>query len=197
MSASSFETSEARASKRLAICVFGGVESGQDTGTQRLAGELGAHIAGRGHLLVYGAGGSGLMGAVARGASRSGGPIMGVLPAFLHEREHAAEAPVQTLMLTRDHTDRKLRMMASADAFIALPGGYGTLDGILEVATRAQLGLHRKPLVLLDSGGFWEQFRDLISGIHKRGFVVADTPPFELACTVQEALTMIEDKVTT
>ncbi|UXY24908.1 TIGR00730 family Rossman fold protein (plasmid) [Streptomyces cynarae] len=185
---------QARASKPLAICVFCDVESGADAATQRLAGELGAHIAGRGHLLVYGAGGSGLMGAVARGVSRAGGSIMGVLPAFLNEREHTAGAPAQTLMLTKDLTDRKLRMMSSADAFIGLPGGYGTLDGIVEVAARAQHGLHDKPLVLLDSGGLWEQFRDLISGIRQRGFAVGDTSLFALAYTAQEAVEMVEDK---
>ncbi|MFI6004232.1 TIGR00730 family Rossman fold protein [Streptomyces sp. NPDC051366] len=196
MSESSSDHGEARASKGLAICVFCDVEPGQDPETHRLAGELGALIASRGHVLVYGAGGSGLMGAVARGVSQGGGSIMGVLPTFLYERDHAAGAPAQTLMLTRDLTGRKLRMMASADAFIALPGGYGTLDGILEVAARAELGLHRKPLVLLDYGSLWEQFRDLISGIDKRGFAVSDTPLFQLAYTAQEALRIVEDKVT-
>lgn len=195
MPESTSDEREMRASEPLAICVFCGAEPGADADTQRLARELGSLIGGRGHYLVYGAGGSGLMGAVAGGVSRAGGSIMGVLPTFLYEREHAAGAPLQALMLTRNLTDRKLRMMASADAFIGLPGGYGTLEDILEVAAQAQHGLHRKPLVLLDSGSLWEQFRDLMSGIRHRGLAMGDSLLFELAYTAQEAVEIVEEKM--
>lgn len=194
---SSYRDSLGRLPKQVAIGVLCGIEPDRDVEAQRLAEELGALIADRGHLLVYGAGGRGLMGAVARGVSSNGGSIMGVLSTLLYEREQCAGAPTQALMLTRDLSGGKLRMLSTADAFVALPGGYTTLDGILEVAVRAQLGLHRKPLVLLDCGDFWKQFSDLIDEMRKRGFIDENTSVFQLAHSAQEALRIVEEGLAT
>jgi uncharacterized protein (TIGR00730 family) len=158
-------------SAALTICVFCGARSGteRDVATAR---EVGALVGRAGHRLVYGGGGSGLMGEVAWAAYDNGATVTGVIPKSLFELERGtAAAPPQTLHLTESMGERKEKMLALADAFLALPGGYGTLDEVLEVLSLTSLGMQRKPLVLLDVGRTWTSFLRLTADLARRGFV--------------------------
>ncbi|GAA2808635.1 TIGR00730 family Rossman fold protein [Saccharopolyspora taberi] len=156
---------------KLSVGVFCGASKGNSPDYLDIGHELGRMLGVRGHRLVYGAGGIGVMGAVARGVAAEGGRILGVIPEFLRSREMSDELPSQELVLTRDLLDRKRRMIDGADAFIALPGGYGTVDEVVEVLSMAALGLDVGPLVLIDVAGDWDPFLALVEGMAERGFV--------------------------
>lgn len=165
----------------LSICVFCGARSGAEEDVAA-ARELGTLIGRAGHRLIYGGGGSGLMGEVAWAAHDSGADVMGIIPAFLYERERGIAAPPQERFLTPTMAARKERMLACADAFLALPGGYGTLDEIFEVLSLNYLGLYAKPMVLLDVGQRWRSLLQLNADIVHNGF--ADAPADNLFRTV-------------
>ena len=148
------------AADRLSVCVFCASSSGLPEVYRRGARELGAELARRGHRLVYGGGDVGLMGELARAAHRQGGRIVGVIPRALVERE-LAYGPADELLVTETLRERKAEMDARADAFVALPGGFGTLEELLEVITLRQLRLHRRPVVLLNLNGYWDPFLEL------------------------------------
>jgi uncharacterized protein (TIGR00730 family) len=151
------------------VAVFCGARPG-DEAAGLAAVRLGTLIGEHGHRLVYGGGGSGLMGTVAWAAYQHGADLLGVVPRFLYERERHIVAPPQELVLTETMTARKERMLAEADAFIALPGGLGTVDEILDVLSLGCLGGHRKPMVLLSTDGEWHGLVQLIDGIIARGY---------------------------
>jgi len=138
-----------------AVCVFCGSSLPADPRYRDAARALGALIARRGVDLVYGGGGVGLMGELADAALGSGGRVIGVIPAGLFAREVGHTGLTELHEVASMH-ERKQLMYDLSDAFIALPGGLGTLDELAEVATWSQLGLHSKPVALLDVGGFWE-----------------------------------------
>ncbi|MFI9271107.1 TIGR00730 family Rossman fold protein [Kitasatospora sp. NPDC052896] len=150
--------------------MFCGARSGERAGITEAAREVGRLIGERGHRLVYGGGGSGLMGEVAWAAAKSGAPITGYTPRFLYERELAIAAPDQELHLTDDMFERKRLMIEHADAFLALPGGYGTLDEVLDVLSLNCLGEQGKPLVLVDAEGFWGPIRAAVEKLRGLGF---------------------------
>lgn len=175
----------------LSVCVFCGFSPGAGTRYVESARNLGALLGERGHRLVYGAGTGGLMGAVATGAADRGAPITGLVPDFLRLREQADELPGQRLVLTGDLLERKRGMIDRADAFVALPGGYGTLDEVLEVISMKALGILDAPLVLVDVDGAWTPFVALIDSLHERGFL-RDPRVFTVAADPAEALTHIE-----
>lgn len=154
----------------LSVGVFCGASEGNDPVHLEVAYQVGKLLGGRRHRLVYGAGGTGVMGAVSRGAAEHGSPIVGVIPAFLREREMSVEAPPQEIMLTKDLFERKNRMIGMADGFIVLPGGYGTLDELLEVVSMRALGVCRRPIALVNTDGFWNPFVDLLKHLAERGF---------------------------
>lgn len=137
------------------VCVFCGSSTPPDPRYSAAASELGSLIARRGLGLVYGGGSVGLMGSVADAALAAGGQVTGVIPAGLFSREVAHES-LTTLHQVRSMHERKQLMYDLADGFIALPGGLGTLEELAEVTTWSQLGLHAKPVVLLDVDGFWD-----------------------------------------
>ena len=137
------------------VCVFCGSSTPPDPRYSAAAGELGSLIARRGLGLVYGGGSVGLMGSVADAALAAGGHVTGVIPAGLFSREVAHES-LTTLHQVSSMHERKQLMYDLADGFIALPGGLGTLEELAEVTTWSQLGLHAKPVVLLDVDGFWD-----------------------------------------
>lgn len=137
------------------VCVFCGSHPGVRPAYRAAAVRLGAALAERGLGLVYGGASTGLMGAVADAALASGGKVHGVLPEFMIARE-VAHRGLTTLQLVGSMHERKAAMAAHADAFVALPGGFGTLEELFEVLTWAQLGLHRKPCALLDVDGYYE-----------------------------------------
>ena len=149
---------------------------------------LGAEIARRGLTLVYGGGKVGLMGVVADAALEAGGKVIGVIPQALMDRE-LAHTGVSQLRVTRSMHERKAIMEEEADGFIALPGGFGTLDELCEILTWAQLGIHRKPCGLLDTvGGFFRNLRAFFDDAVDDGFIrpehrallVEDTDPAAL-----------------
>ncbi|GGP76061.1 LOG family protein [Saccharothrix coeruleofusca] len=178
-------------SPRYALCVFCGFSTGNSPRYQQVATELGQLLADRRHQLVYGAGGVGLMGAVARGAADRGGEILGVIPHFLRSREAGHHLPPQTVVLTDDLLDRKRIMIERADAFIALPGGYGTLDEVLEVVSMTALGLDVGPLVLVDVANDWATLRDLVRDLLGRGFARRHDL-FHVVGSAEEALDAVE-----
>ncbi len=155
------------------ICVFCGSSPGRDPRFARAAEELGGVIAGAGLTLVYGGARVGLMGAVANAALGGGGRVVGVLPAVLGERE------VEHIGLTELHRvgtmhDRKAKMAELADAFIALPGGLGTLEELFEVATWSYLAIHDKPFGILNVAGYYDALLAFLDRAVADGFVRAD-----------------------
>jgi uncharacterized protein (TIGR00730 family) len=152
------------------ICVFCGASSGRSPGYARLAAAVGAELAGRGIGVVYGGGRVGLMGAVADAALSAGGEVIGVIPQGLVDRE-LAHPGVTELRIVGTLHERKAVMAELADAFIALPGGLGTLEELAEVVSWAQLQLHAKPIGLLDEGTYWTRLLDWLDHAAGEGFV--------------------------
>jgi uncharacterized protein (TIGR00730 family) len=138
-----------------ALCVFCGSSTPPDVRYQNAARELGTLVARRGIELVYGGGSVGLMGQLADAALASGGRVVGVIPAGLFSREVDHRGLTELHEVASMH-ERKQLMYDLSDGFIALPGGLGTLDELAEVSTWSQLGLHSKPVVLLDVDAFWD-----------------------------------------
>lgn len=156
------------------ICVYCGSSDGYQADFKRIASELGQIMARRDLALVYGGGDSGLMGAVARGALGEGGRVTGVIPEFLLSREQAEGArglDGATIEVVPDMHRRKHRMFELSDAFIALPGGIGTLEELVEMMTWSQLGRHKKPMGVLDVDGFWQPLMTLIAHMSDSGFL--------------------------
>jgi uncharacterized protein (TIGR00730 family) len=134
---------------------------------------LGADLARSGLRLVYGGGTKGIMGAVAEGTLRGGGVVTGIIPRFLISKE-ATEGSLQSLdelIVTEDMHARKHAMFERSDAFVALPGGIGTVEEIVEIMTWAQLGRHGKPMVFANIGGFWDPMLALIDHMRAEGFL--------------------------
>lgn len=138
-----------------ALCVFCGSSLPPDERFGDAARALGAELAERRVELVYGGGSVGLMGAIADACLAAGGRVTGVIPVGLFRREVGHTGLTRLYEVDSMH-ERKQRMYDLADAFVALPGGLGTLEEVAEIATWSQLGLHRKPIVLLDVDGFWD-----------------------------------------
>ncbi|GAA2367193.1 TIGR00730 family Rossman fold protein [Dactylosporangium salmoneum] len=157
-----------------------------------LAHELGVEIGRRGHELVSGGGCVGMMGAVADGARAGGARTFGVIPQSLVDLE-VADTKSDELVVTDGMASRKLLMIERADAFITLPGGLGTLDELFEVWTTAMLDLHRKPILLLDSGGFYGGLLEWLGGLSREEFVRPSAMTLLLmAQDVDKAMDLIE-----
>jgi uncharacterized protein (TIGR00730 family) len=137
------------------VCVYAGSNTGVRPEYAAAARELGTLLAGRGIGVVYGGGGIGLMGVLADSVIAAGGEIVGIIPRHLVEREAAHTTLVQLRVVDTMH-ERKAQMAAMADAFIALPGGFGTLEELIEMLTWAQLGLHDKPIGVLNVRGYYD-----------------------------------------
>lgn len=152
-----------------AICVYAASRSGIDPTYFQAAVELGAAIAQNGYALIYGGGNSGLMGETARAVHASGGRVIGVIPAFMRDDGAAYEA-ADELIVTRDLRERKGIMDVRATAFVGLPGGFGTLEELLEIITLKQLRVHDKPIVLLDVNGFYQPLVSLFDHIIRERF---------------------------
>lgn len=152
------------------ICVFCGASSGRRSAYADAARDFGAVLARRGLGLVYGGGRVGLMGAVADGALGAGGEVTGVIPQELVDRE-LAHAGLAELHVVGSLHERKALMAELADGFVALPGGFGTLDELMEQLTWSQLGLHAKPVGLLDVEGYWRSLITLARHATEEGFV--------------------------
>ena len=152
------------------ICVYCGSGPGTDPRFAKDATTLGGILADNGIGLVYGGGSVGLMGAVSSAAIAKGGTVTGVIPQFLGSRERPL-ADAQELIVTHDMHERKRIMFERSDAFVALPGGIGTLEELVEQITWAQLGRHKKPILVLNTGGFWDPLCALIDHMSKLAFI--------------------------
>lgn len=175
------------------ICVYCGSGPGTNPAFMQAATELGAIFA-REHIrLVYGGGSIGLMGAVANSVLDHGGEVTGIIPDFLKKREHVL-TQVQELIITRDMHERKQIMFNRADAFIALPGGMGTLEELVEQLTWAQLGRHRKPILLANIANFWNPLLHLIAHMRETAFIRSGLSVDVLvASKVDDILPMLRD----
>jgi len=156
----------------LSVCVYCGSRDGNNPAYAAAADALGHGIAVRGWRLVYGAGDVGLMGRVARGAQAAGGDTFGVIPTHLLQRE-VGKRDLGTFIITETMHERKKVMFMNADAVVVLPGGAGSLDELMEVLTWAQLGLHAKPIVLLNTDGYWNPLLTLLQHVVDEGFADA------------------------
>ncbi len=152
------------------LCVYCGVAAGVDPDFAAAADRLGRLMAEAGVRLVYGGGSVGLMGVIANSVLRHGGKVTGIIPRFLDHREIAL-TKVSELILTTDMHDRKRIMFDRSDAFLALPGGIGTLEETVEMMTWAQLGRHRKPIALANLKGFWDPLVALFRHMERTGFL--------------------------
>lgn len=162
------------------ICVFCGSAAGNDPVFEAAARDLGRAMAREGIRLVYGGGSIGLMGTVAREVLAAGGHVLGVIPQFLVDRE-VMLPEVTELIVTTDMHQRKRIMFERCDAFVALPGGIGTLEEVVEQMTWVQLGQHAKPIVLADIAGFWAPLAALLDHMRTSGFI---RPGLEVSYTV-------------
>jgi uncharacterized protein (TIGR00730 family) len=154
------------------ICVFCGARSGVNPAHRDGAVAVGQMLAHRGWRLVYGAGDIGLMGEVARAAQAAGGQTFGVIPVHLMSQE-VGKTDLTRFVITQDMHERKKVMFMNSDAVVVLPGGAGSLDEFFEVLTWAQIGLHGKPIFLLNLKGYWQPLMALLDHIIAEGF--ADT----------------------
>ena len=167
------------------VCVYCGSRAGSSPRYAQDAEALGTALAEGGMRLVYGAGDVGLMGIVARSAMAAGGGTFGVIPEHLLKME-VGKRDLDTFIVTETMHERKKVMVMNADAIVVLPGGAGSLDEFFEVLTWRQLGLHDKPIFLLNSDGYWDKLSDLLDHIVGQGFadssllgfykVVSDVP---------------------
>ncbi len=155
------------------ICVYCASGPGNVPAFMDAAQGFGRILAENGIGLVYGGGSVGLMGALAEAALDHGGTVTGVIPDFLVNREHMLTR-VQQRIITRDMHERKRVMFEHADAFVALPGGIGTLEELVEQLTWAQLGRHKKPILILNVAGFWDPLCVLLDHMKKLDFIRAD-----------------------
>lgn len=153
-----------------AVCVYCGSSPGADPAYARAARDVGDLLAASGLRLVYGGGSVGLMGEVANAALRAGGQVTGVIPRGLFRAEVAHPGLTELVEVTSMH-ERKMAMFERADAFVALPGGLGTLEELTELSTWAQLRLHDKPIATLDVNGFWQPFHQLLRRLVAEGFM--------------------------
>ncbi|RME65222.1 MAG: TIGR00730 family Rossman fold protein, partial [Caldilineae bacterium] len=152
------------------VCVYCGASNGVNGEYVEAAAALGAELARRRLGLVYGGGSLGMMGALARSVVAHGGQVHGVIPGPLAPKEISGQ-PIGELEVVDSMHARKARMAELADAFIALPGGFGTLEELFETITWVQLGIHRKPIGLLNVAGFFEPLRSLIQHHIEQGFI--------------------------
>jgi uncharacterized protein (TIGR00730 family) len=152
------------------ICVYCGSNPGTNPAYIEAARALGEAMAAAGIGLVYGGGGRGLMGEIARSVLASGGHVTGIIPTFLSEKERMLRE-VNELIVVDDMHQRKKLMFDRSDAFVALPGGIGTLEELVEQITWGQLGRHNKPIVLANIASCWEPFLALIKHMQREGFI--------------------------
>lgn len=158
--------------KLRSVCVFCGSRAGGSPAYALAAHDVGVMIADMGWRLVYGAGDVGLMGEVARAAQAAGARTMGVIPTHLLHREKG-KRDLTTMVITENMHERKKVMFMNSDAIVVLPGGAGSLDEFFEVLTWAQIGLHEKPIFLLDTDGYWQPLIKLLDHVIDQGFADA------------------------
>ncbi|MEL6450840.1 MAG: TIGR00730 family Rossman fold protein [Pseudomonadota bacterium] len=188
--------------KKQSVCVYCGARSGRDPAYMAAAEALGRGLAARDWRLVYGAGDVGLMGAVARSAQAAGGDTFGVIPQHLVDWE-VGKTDLTRYVVTETMHERKKVMFMNCDAVVVLPGGAGSLDELFEAVTWRQLGLHTKPVFLVNTNGYWQPLIALLDHVVAEGFAedslrrfvtVVDTPAAALAQIASGAEVSRSDK---
>jgi uncharacterized protein (TIGR00730 family) len=178
-------------SKVRTVCVYCGSSDGTREVYRAVARELGNALANAGFRLVYGGGCVGLMGVVADAVLSGGGEVIGIIPQYLVDRE-VAHRGLTGLQIVENMHQRKHMMAELADAFVAMPGGYGTLDELCEVLGWAQLGLHSKPVILLDTEDYWQPLFSMLDHAVNEGFLKPNNRENALrASCVEEVLTIL------
>ena len=156
------------------VCVYCGSASGADPAFERAAVTLGRALAAAKVGLVYGGGGRGLMGTLAHAVLDAGGRVTGIIPDFLTDRDETLREAQEHVVVPDMHT-RKMLMFERSDAFVALPGGVGTLEELVEQMTWVQLARHTKPVLIADIGGFWRPLVALLAHMREHGFIWSAT----------------------
>jgi len=175
------------------VCLFCSAVEDLPVAARELAAEFGAACAGRGLRLVYGGSGRGLMGIAARAAAAAGGEVLGIMPRHLVRPERAADN-IGTLQIVDSLAERKQKMAEASDLFVALPGGIGTLNELLEMLTMNDLGLQDKPVILCASDGFWLPFIAMIERFRAYGVLRPSVERrLRVTASVGEAMRLIED----
>lgn len=179
----------------LSICVFCGSRSGKKPAYEDAATELGQGLAERNWRLVYGAGDVGIMGRVAQTVQQNVAEALGVIPTHLMQRE-VAKTDLNNLIVTENMHERKKVMFMNSDAIILLPGGAGSLDEFFEVLTWAQIGLHNKPIVLVNTSQYWTPLTALIDHVISQDFAETTLRSlFDVVDTSEEALRIIHQRL--
>ena len=168
------------------VCVYCGSRDGARAAYAKAADAMGALLARRGWRLVYGAGDVGLMGRVARAAQAGGGETFGVIPTHLLDRE-VGKRDLSTFVITETMHERKKVMVMNADAIVVMPGGAGSMDEFFEVLTWRQLGLHDKPIILMNVSNYWDPLIGLIDHIIDNEFADASLRDFIQICDGADA----------
>lgn len=175
------------------VCVYCGSASGGDPAFVRAARTLGRALAEADIGLVYGGGGRGLMGALAHAVLDAGGRVTGIIPDFLTDRD-ATLREAQEHVVVADMHARKMMMFERADAFVALPGGIGTLEELVEQLTWVQLARHTKPVLIADIGGFWRPLVALLAHMREHGFIWSETElRYLVAERAEDIVPMLQD----
>ena len=174
------------------VCVYCSSSASLDPAHTDAARALGRALAERGDVLVWGGATAGTMGELARAAQAAGGRVVGVIPQSLVDVE-IAYVDADELVITDDLRDRKAAMEERADAFVVLPGGFGTLEELMEQLTLRLLGVHDKPIVLVDVHGFWQPLLALFERLYEDRFARPESrSAYAVAADVEEALTMLD-----
>ncbi len=175
------------------VCVYCGSGLGRDPRHEADARTLGGILGENDVSLVYGGGGNGLMGTVARGVLDAGGHVTAIIPEFLVNRESMLQDAQEHIVVEDMHTRKRL-MFEKADAFVALPGGIGTLEELVEQLTWAQLGRHRKPILIANFNGYWEPLLAMLEHMTAHAFIRESLwVPYLIADRVEDVLPMLEN----
>jgi len=169
------------------IAIFCGSSTGKNTAYEAKAKALGSYLGNNNYHLIYGGGNIGLMGAIANAALEAGGEVTGVLPHFLNRKE-VGHVDLSKLILVDSMHERKQKIEQLSDAFIAMPGGFGTLEEVSEMLTWAQLGLHQKPIGLYNINGFYNPLLSQLDVMVNEGFLKAQNRAMVLTGTEPEKL---------
>jgi uncharacterized protein (TIGR00730 family) len=176
-----------------AICVYCSSSVRVDPRYFAVARDLGSEIGKRGYTLIYGGGGIGLMGAVARSAKERGAEVIGILPEYMDGRGITYDG-ADRLIFTKDLRERKAVMEEKSDAFISLPGGFGTLEETLEILTLKQLHVHNKPVVIVNTGDFYRPLLDFFERLYEESFARRELrESYRVETRVSDALRYIEE----
>ncbi len=177
------------------LCVYCGSGPGKNPAYMAAADGLGRAMAAAGIGLVYGGGGMGLMGQVAKGVLAGGGHVTGIIPEFLVQRERMLEG-VSELVVTRSMHERKTAMFEQSTGFVALPGGMGTLEELAEISTWAQLGQHAKPIIVANIDGYWGPLLALLNHMRAENFIREGMEVLlDVANTVEEVVPLYEHRL--